>query len=139
MIEVYAIIGLLIALFIAVTVYLAIRLNQLQKGLSISDQGILTEHTRCLAKLDKQIVQLIAENKLHFACCGLVRFSPFQDVGSDQSFALALLDGKHDGIVMLSLHARSGNRLYAKPIVAGKSVRHDLSTEEQRAVDQAMA
>ena len=31
---------------------------------------------------------------------GLVRFNPFDDTGSDQSFAIALLDDQRDGIVV---------------------------------------
>lgn len=64
---------------------------------------------------------------------GLVRFNPFEDTGSDQSFAIALLDDRKDGIVISSLHGRANTRVFAKPVEAGTS-RHALSTEEADAI-----
>lgn len=68
---------------------------------------------------------------------GLIRFNPFQETGGDQSFALALLDARGDGIVISSLHSRAVTRFYAKPIKAGNP-QLSLSTEETQAVQQAM-
>ena len=68
---------------------------------------------------------------------GLVRFNPFQETGGDQSFALALLDGRGDGLVISSLHSRAMTRFYAKPIKGGTS-QLSLSDEESKAVQQAM-
>jgi hypothetical protein len=64
---------------------------------------------------------------------GLVRFNPFEDTGSDQSFAIALLDDQRDGIVLSSLHGRTYTRVFAKPVEAGTS-RHSLSDEETEAI-----
>ncbi|HEY4767363.1 MAG TPA: DUF4446 family protein, partial [Candidatus Limnocylindria bacterium] len=64
---------------------------------------------------------------------GLVRFNPFEDTGSDQSFAIALLDGRRDGIVISSLHGRGQTRVFAKPVEGGES-RHSLSDEEAQAI-----
>lgn len=64
---------------------------------------------------------------------GLVRFNPFEDTGSDQSFAIALLDDRRDGIVLSSLHGRTNTRLFAKPVENGAS-RHTLSDEESQAL-----
>jgi hypothetical protein len=64
---------------------------------------------------------------------GLVRFNPFDDTGSDQSFAIALLDDQRDGIVMSSLHGRANTRLFAKPVADGSSS-HNLSEEETQAI-----
>ena len=69
---------------------------------------------------------------------GLVRYNPFEETGGNQSFALALLDADGDGWVLSSLHARSGTRVYAKSIVAGRSDT-GLSEEETAAIKQAMA
>lgn len=68
---------------------------------------------------------------------GLVRFSPFHDTGGDQSFALALLDGKRDGVVVTGLHSRSDSRLYAKPIQGGSS-EYSLTPEEREAMNRAL-
>ena len=64
---------------------------------------------------------------------GMVRFNPFDDTGSDQSFAIALLDDRRDGVVISSLHGRSNTRLFAKPVAAGSSP-HTLSDEEAQAI-----
>lgn len=64
---------------------------------------------------------------------GLVRFSPFHDTGGDQSFSLALLDGKGDGVVISALHSRQDQRLYAKPVV-NRSSRYQLTDEERSAL-----
>ena len=67
---------------------------------------------------------------------GLVRFNPFQDTGSDQSFSAALLNDNGDGIILTSLWGRDEVRLYAKPVDRHES-RYILSQEEKQALDMA--
>lgn len=69
---------------------------------------------------------------------GLVRFNPFEETGGNQSFALAMTDANGDGLVISSLHARAGTRLYAKAVVAGRSDAA-LSAEEAEALRMALA
>ncbi len=64
---------------------------------------------------------------------GMVRFNPFDDTGSDQSFAIALLDDRRDGVVISSLHGRANTRVFAKPVAGGGSP-HNLSDEEAQAI-----
>ena len=66
----------------------------------------------------------------------MVRFNPFGDVGGDQSFSLAMLDGHDSGLIITSIHGRGGTRVYAKPIDLGKS-KYSLSAEEKKALSQA--
>ncbi len=73
-----------------------------------------------------------------FQRVGLVRYNPFEETGGNQSFALALLDANGDGWVLSSLHARSGTRVYAKAITAGRADA-GLSAEETDAIKQATA
>ncbi len=73
-----------------------------------------------------------------FQRIGLVRFNPFEDTGGNQSFALALLDGRGDGFVVSSLHSRSGTRVYGKSVTRGRSD-SNLSGEEAEAVRVALA
>jgi len=74
-----------------------------------------------------------------FSRVGLTRFNPFEgDTGGNQSFALALLDGRGDGFVVSSLHARAVTRLYAKAVSGGTS-EAALSEEESAALKQALA
>ena len=86
------------------------------------------ERTSALEGVGRKAVQRV----------GLVRFNPFEDTGSNQSFALALLDGEEDGVVISSLHSRVSTRIYAKPINQGRSDAA-LSAEESAALDQARA
>lgn len=67
---------------------------------------------------------------------GFIRYNGFDDIGSDLSFSLALLDGNLNGFVMSNIYARDESNVYAKPIENGTST-YQLSIEEQKAVDQA--
>ena len=69
---------------------------------------------------------------------GIVRFNPYNDMGGDQSFALAVLDGLRNGVVISSLCSRSGTRIYAKTVMNGDGLDHPLSQEEQEAINKAM-
>lgn len=69
---------------------------------------------------------------------GMVRFNPFEDTGSDQSFAIALLDDRHHGLVISSLHGRTTTRVFAKPVEDASS-KHALSEEESKAIQIAIS
>lgn len=77
------------------------------------------------------------EGILHIQKIGLVRFNPFKDTGGDQSFVLSLVDGNDTGVIISGLYARSGTRWYAKKVVKGKSIGHDLSDEEKKSLREA--
>jgi len=64
---------------------------------------------------------------------GVVRYNPFQDTGGDQSFAIALVDGHGNGVVLSSLHARDVTRVYAKPLTKWEST-YSLTDEEKQAI-----
>lgn len=68
---------------------------------------------------------------------GVVRFRAFEDMGSDLSYAVALLDAHNDGVVLSSIFGREDSRSYVKPIEAGKST-YTLTKEEDDAIRQAM-
>ena len=67
---------------------------------------------------------------------GLVRFNAFQNVGSDLSFAIALLDRDNNGIVLNGIYGFDSSNIYAKPIKNGKST-YQLSEEEKEAIEIA--
>jgi len=69
---------------------------------------------------------------------GVVRFNPFAEVGGNQSFAIALLDKHLNGVIILSLYARDGVRVYSKSLKEGKS-EYRLSKEEEEAIKLASA
>ncbi|HEY7738688.1 MAG TPA: DUF4446 family protein [Candidatus Limnocylindria bacterium] len=88
---------------------------------------------RRLDELDAEYRSLEARSRGSLQHLGIVRFNPFPDTGSDQSFAIALLNDRHTGVVISSLHARSGTRVFAKPVEAGRAT-HALSDEEAAAL-----
>lgn len=67
---------------------------------------------------------------------GFVRYSAFDDVGSDQSFSIALLDFTDNGIVITGIHTRDTATVYAKLIEGGKS-KYTLTAEEIQAIDKS--
>lgn len=67
---------------------------------------------------------------------GIVRFNAFDNVGSDLSFAIALLDNNDSGVVISGIYARDTSSTYAKPVSTGKS-KYTLSAEEIQAIDIA--
>ncbi len=64
---------------------------------------------------------------------GVVRYNPFHDTGSDQSFAISLVDGHGNGVVISSLHGRDVTRVYAKPLKRWEST-YSLTDEEKQAI-----
>lgn len=61
---------------------------------------------------------------------GVVRYNPFEDTGSNQSFVLAMLDARGDGFVLSSLHSRQATRMFLKPVSSGKA---DLAVSDEEA------
>lgn len=80
-------------------------------------------------KLDSDIASCIQK-------IGLVRYNAFRDVGSDLSFAIALLDRDDNGVVLNGLYGADSSNIYAKPIKNGNS-NYQLSEEEKYALDIA--
>jgi len=67
---------------------------------------------------------------------GFIRYNAFDDVGSDLSFTLALLNDDGDGVVLTNIYSREETRTY------GKAVRkfvplQGASKEEQSAIAMA--
>jgi hypothetical protein len=87
-------------------------------------------------RLRNEVDRLMARLPHSIQAIGLVRFQAFSDYGGDQSFALALADAAGDGVVISSIFAREGTRIYAKPLKAWISS-YSLSFEEEEAISQA--
>lgn len=67
----------------------------------------------------------------------LMRFRAFEDVGSDISFALTLLNQEGDGVVISAIHNRDESRVYGKPVKGGNST-YSLTEEEKTVILKAM-
>ena len=88
------------------------------------------------AALAEEVGKLREENLRNINKVGMVRFNPFDGLGSNQSFSLAILDGRDQGAIITSLFARDGNRVYGKPISQGTS-EFKLAEEEKKAIEIA--
>jgi hypothetical protein len=67
---------------------------------------------------------------------GIVRYNAFDQMGGDQSYSIALLDDKGDGIVLTGLYGRSASTTFSKPIHNRQS-KYALSNEEKEAIELA--
>ncbi|MBU1000215.1 DUF4446 family protein [Patescibacteria group bacterium] len=91
-----------------------------------------------LSDLDDRIEAIKIQDLQHIQRMELLRFNPYDDTGGNISFTVCFLDSKGSGIVMTSLHARSGTRVFGKEIVLGKSIKYELSKEEEAVIKKAM-
>jgi len=115
------------------------------RGTQVNDlETILTNQAKQLKSYERAITVLadLGENLNQKANASIhkvsiLRFNPFdREVGSDQSFSIALLNDQNNGLVISSIYTRDGCRVYAKPIHQTKS-QYPLSKEEVEAIAKA--
>src|SRR3989344_5822113 len=87
-------------------------------------------------KTEKEIIEI--NGKLRKSVRGLetIRFNPFPDQGSNQSFAMGILNEDGDGVVLSSLYSREKMSIFAKPIKNKKS-EYELTNEEKEVLHKA--
>jgi len=97
---------------------------------NISKLKIAKENT------EKELIEI--NDKLKKSIRGLetIRFNPFLDQGSNQSFAIGMLNEENNGVVLSSLYSRERMSIFAKPIKNGKSD-YELTTEEKEVLEKA--
>jgi len=133
---------------IALTVFLVVlkrHYDGLIKGVtpesltSVLDRilGDLKYAKKDIASLSELCARIDEDGQKHIQKIGLLRFNPFKDTGGDQSFIISLVDSYNTGVVISGLYSRSGTRWYAKQVIDGKGVEHELSDEETRAIHLA--
>lgn len=81
-------------------------------------------------KLDNKIKNCIQK-------VAVIRYRAFEDVGSDLSFSVALLDENNSGVILTGIYGRNESTTYSKPIDRGIS-RYDLSEEEKQVLQQCV-
>ncbi len=85
---------------------------------NVSDIKSIKEN---IANIEKDIRDVNARLQKAFAKFGAMRFSAFDNVGGDQSFALALLDADDNGVIISSLKGRDGANVYLKTVENGNA------------------
>jgi hypothetical protein len=153
---IYGVLGALIVGEIALIIFLAVlwvrnrklteQLKTFFSGKSAEDlESVLLKQLKNTEELDREIQEIFEIlNRLRALTLksihktSIVRFNPFKEVGGNQSFCVALLDGRNSGMVISSLHTREGTRVYAKPVVNGGAENFPLTDEEKTAITQAL-
>lgn len=117
-------------------------LNKIGKGKNIEED--LQKYMDKVNEVQKEQNQVKEEfNKINsnlekcIQKIGIVRYTAFKDIGSDLSFALAMLDEKDNGVVLNGIFSRDMSNIYAKPIEKGEST-YTLSEQEKEAIQKAM-
>ena len=90
-----------------------------------------------IEKLNEQLNRLSTQLTFAIQKVGFIRYNAFDDMGSELSFSIALLDNFSNGFVLTSIYGREQSISYAKPIKDGKSL-YPLSVEEMQAIDRAI-
>jgi hypothetical protein len=108
-------------------------------------RGVLEGQARSIQRLEAAVRALSSTDKGQQSLIegsvrrvGLVRYDAFEDVGGRLSFSCAFLDDHGSGVVVTSINGRQDTRVYAKPLVEGKSP-YNLSIEEEEAIRKASA
>jgi len=144
--------GAIISVLIAINAFLLWYFYQTNKKIDVLlEKGNIKDFKDILLKqkdrnneLEEKISEAFSKIKdLEDICkitiqkIGVVRFNPFNDMGGNQSFIIAMLDGGNNGFVISSLFVNEGNRIYTKTVKSGKSD-YTLSKEELEAIDKAI-
>ena len=85
----------------------------------------------------KEIEDLKKKTKSCVQKIAITRYKAFEDIGSDLSFSIAMLDENNDGLILTSIFGRNESTTYAKPVDKGIS-RYDLSEEELDVLNEAI-
>jgi hypothetical protein len=105
----------------------------LQRAMQRLEEGL--HDLRSLVERQGEVTERGLRSSLRFQ--GMVRYDAYRDMGGQQSWSIALLDGNQNGAVVTSLHARDHARVYMKELVEGTPGQR-LSPEEERAVAIAL-
>ena len=112
-----------------------------KKGKDLEDTLVLLEADVEKLKKAKESAEkelALINTKLRKSIRGLetIRFNPFPDQGSNQSFAIGMLNEDGNGVVVSSLYSRDRMSIFAKPIKNKKS-EYELTNEEKEALKKA--
>ena len=150
----YVLLGMTVTILLALIIFISIniklakmnkRYSKMMKGMEGANiEQLLLAHIdevkQAVHKVDslsRDCQRLESISKECIQKVGIIRFNAFEDVGSDLSFAIALLNHQNNGVVVSSIYSRSECHTYAKPINSGSSS-YFLTDEEKQALAQAI-
>ena len=115
--------------------FLGKKAKNLEDTITILEEEI-TKLNKAKNNIEKEIITINSKLKKSIRGLETIRFNPFPDQGSNQSFAIGMLNEEGDGLVMSSLYSRERMSIFAKPIKNGTST-YELSIEEKEALQKA--
>lgn len=150
----YIIIGLAIIIVILIIMVIVLsnavsrvegKYRKFMKGTSGKNiEELVITNLNKIAEVDKRNNVLIEKNnelEENLKGClqktAVIRYKAFENVGSDLSFSIALLDNRDNGFILTGIYGRNDSTTYAKPIDQGLS-RYDLSEEEKEVLSKAL-
>ena len=137
-------IGVIILISVVWTIRTEKRLKRFfagKKGKDLEESIIILEEDisklkSAKEKTEKEIIEINKKLKKSIRGLETIRFNPFPDQGSNQSFAVGMVNEDGDGVVFSSLYSRERMSIFAKPIKSGKS-EYELTTEEKEVLKKA--
>ena len=102
----------------------------------INLENNITDLKKAKEDIQKDIITINTKLKKSIRGLETIRFNPFPDQGSNQSFAIGMLNEEGDGVVFSSLYSRERMSIFAKPVKNNKS-EYELSAEEKEALQKA--
>jgi hypothetical protein len=145
-------VGILLLLLLIYIVVLNYRVNKLTRKYSFfmqdetgksvetklrEDVARLRELSDTLDSLYGTQAEMLTIQNHCFRKIGFVKYNAFDNIGNHLSFAFTILDGKNDGFCLSSVYGRNESRIFAKPIVNGRSL-YSMSEEEKESLENAL-
>ncbi|MFA6940032.1 MAG: DUF4446 family protein [Clostridiaceae bacterium] len=143
--------GISLILIILVTILfssingLKAKYKKMMRGINGNNlEEVITEYYKKFDNISNQFVKLngsFSQIDKRISSCiqktSIKRYKAFENVGSDLSFSLALLDEKNNGLILTGIYGREESTTYAKPVDSGIS-RYELSVEEKEVLEEAI-
>lgn len=127
-----------ICLYLCVLTYLIFRQRNFFSKLFPEVDGKVKNQLIEILKEVRSLDEFKKESFSHMQKIALKRYNPYKDTGGDQSFSVALLNGRGDGVVITSLHARAATRVFAKSVKLGHETGIEFSEEEKQVIKKAL-
>lgn len=109
-----------------------------------SIEEMLLDHHNYVRSIDErysevqsEIRRLYEKNAFAIQKIGMIRYNPFDNVGGNLCYALALLNDHNNGVIINTIYGRDGSYNYGKPIINGEC-EIALSEEEKEALKIAL-
>lgn len=103
----------------------------------ISNQSAIKEISKREKITEGHIKALYDNLKLTFEKMAITKYNAFDGMGGQLSAVIVLLNKKHNGYLINSIHTSNGNHMYVKEIKAG-TCEQALSDEESATLKTAM-